>query len=286
MESKRVPLTDGWLEVTIGGPEVSGVETIGAAHPAGAFGEGPVRLLSEAANARVICVNPRGIGSSDPAPSGQHTYTLQQMVDDLDQVRRYLDITRWFFWGMSGEGWLGQIYAHRYPEALSGLILESICPCFRARLADPTCVLSPFYPAWQAVLADRGLISFDSHAEVGDPNATEWIEIEGVGSVFRRVDGPALLVSPMPVTPEMRSAMPVLWPVDTRAWINVISTPTLIICGSADPIVPVSHARALHHSIQGSEFLIVEGAGHVPVTQKRSEVSEAVQRFLRGLSHF
>jgi pimeloyl-ACP methyl ester carboxylesterase len=244
-----------------------------------------VKLLSDTTGARVVCVNPRGIGASSPVASGQHTYTLEQMVDDIETVRDHLGIDRWIFWGMSGGGWLGQIYAQRYPGALTGLILESICSCFRLRLADPACVLSPFYPSWQLTLAERGWISADSHAEASDANTGEWIEVDGVGSVFRRRNGPALLVSPMQVSLEMRAAMPVLWTADTRARLGDIRTRTLVIAGSEDPIVPVSHARALHVAIPASDFLLVEGGGHVPVTQKRPEVAQAVQSFLEALGH-
>jgi pimeloyl-ACP methyl ester carboxylesterase len=163
------------------------------------------------------------------------------------------------------------------------VILESICSCFRLRLADPACVLSPFYPSWQSPLSERGWISADSHAEASDADAGEWIQVDGVGSVFRRRNGPALLVSPMPVSPEMRAAMPVLWSVDTRARLGEIRTRTLVIAGSEDPIVAVSHMRALHEAIPASNFLLVEGAGHVPVTQKRPEVTQAVQSFLEAL---
>lgn len=282
-ERKRIELGDGSLDVTIGGQEEADVATVCAAHPAGAFGEGPVELLNWTAHSRVVCVNPRGIGASSSVPSGQHTYTLEEMVDDVEKVRRQLRIGPWVFWGMSGGGWLGQIYARKYPDSLLGLILESVCPCFRVRLSDPNCVLSPFHQSWRPALAERGLIFEDSHAQVGDPNATEWTDVDRVGSVFRRRNGPALLVSPMPLSSEMRSAMPVLWTVDTRPWLGQIRTPTLVISGTSDPVVPVSHARALHQAIPGSEFLLVEGGGHAPVTEKRPEVARAVQRFLGTL---
>jgi pimeloyl-ACP methyl ester carboxylesterase len=69
------------------------------------------------------------------------------MVEHIESARRALDRGPWSFWGMSGGGWLAQIYAHRYPEALHAIVVESACPCFRERLADPGCVLSPYFPA-------------------------------------------------------------------------------------------------------------------------------------------
>src|SRR5690349_19848018 len=38
----------------------------------------------------------------------------------------------------------------------------------------------------------------------GDADAAEWIAVDGVGFVWRRIDGPALFVSPFPVTEAMK----------------------------------------------------------------------------------
>jgi pimeloyl-ACP methyl ester carboxylesterase len=132
-------------------------------------------------------------------------------------------------------------------------------------------------------LAEKGLIAPDSHEVVGDPTATEWISVDGVGPVFRRRGGPALLVSPTPLSPEMQRAMPVLWTVDARGWLPALRTDTLVVCGGSDPVVPVSCARALHEAIPGSELVVVEGGGHVPTTQRHPAVAEAVRRFLGRL---
>jgi pimeloyl-ACP methyl ester carboxylesterase len=244
--------------------------TICAAHPAEPFGEGVIELLSATSGARVVCVNPRGP-------------TLEEMVDDLETVRRSLGAERWVFWGMSGGGWLAQIYAHRYPDALAGIIVEGACTCFRERLTDPACMLSPFFPSWRSALEDAGLLDPGSHREVGEADDTEWIEVPGVGSVFRHRGGPALLVSPMPVSEGMRRVMPELWRFDSRDWLSTVRVPTLVLSGTADPVVPIAHARAVHEAIPGSRWMAVEGAGHVPVVERRPEVGEAVRGFLADL---
>ena len=280
-ETRLIDLPDCSLEIAVGGAENSTLPTICAAHPAGAFSQNVVELLSWTANTRVVCVNLRGTGKSSPVSSGHGPYDLEQMVDDIEQVRVHLGIERWVFWGMSGGGWLGQIYALEYADALEAVLLESVCACFRVRLADPECILSPFHPSWRPALEQRGLITEFSHAEGGDAGATAWVDVEGVGAVFRRRGGPALLVSPTPVAPEMRRAMPVLWSVDTRPWLGQIPVSTLVVCGTADPIVPVQHARALHERIPGSEIFLARDGGHAPVTQRRPEMVEAVRRFLQ-----
>jgi pimeloyl-ACP methyl ester carboxylesterase len=276
LEVARSPATQGQAPTDV---------TVAAAHPADAMGTATAALLAGAADLPVVCINPRGLGASTAAPAGGQR--LEQMVDDLEAVRRQLGLGAWVFWGMSGGGWLGQIYARKYPQAIRGLILESVCACFRVRLADPDCLLSPLHPAWRAALEGHGLIAPDAHAGPGaavsprEEPPTTWIDVEGVGSVWRDVDGPARLVAPFPLSPEMRACMPQLWAFDARGWLGEIATPTLVIAGDADPVVPVAHAQALYRGIRGAEMLTVAGAGHVPVGQGRPEVGEAVRRFVR-----
>lgn len=258
----------GEIEVFLGGGITT--LTICAAHPAEPLGEGAAELLANASGARVVCVSP-----------GRPT--LEEMVDNLEAVRRSLDLGRWVFWGMSGGGWLAQIYAHRYPEALAGIIVEGACPCFRERLADPACVLSPFFPAWRPALEGAGLLDPESHRDASPADDAEWIEVPNVGSVFRRRNGPALLVSPMPVSDGMRKVMPELWKFDSRDWLATIRVPTLVLSGTADPVVPIARARAVHEAIHGSRWVPVEGAGHVPVAERRPEVGLAVRGFLGEL---
>jgi pimeloyl-ACP methyl ester carboxylesterase len=269
VEKRQLETDRGEIEIYAGGGAESAL-TLCAAHPAEPLGEGAVELLAAASGARVVCVSP-----------GRPT--LEEMVDDLEAVRRSLDLERWVFWGMSGGGWLAQIYAHRYPEALSGVIVEGACPCFRERLADPVCVLSPFFPAWRTALETAGLLDPESHREASPAAGSEWIEVEGAGSVFRRPDGPALLVSPMPVSDGMCRVMPELWKFDSREWLSTIRVPTLVLAGTEDPIAPLAHVRAVHEAISGSRWVAVEGAGHVPVAEKRPEVGAAVRGFLGEL---
>jgi 3-oxoadipate enol-lactonase len=241
-----------------------------AAHPADRFDEDTARLLAEAGGAHVVCVNPRA-----PAP-------LAQMVDDVELARRALALGRWTFWGLSGGGWLAQLAALRHPDAVAGIIVESACACFRARLADPACPLSPRFPAWRPHLEAAGLLDETVHDDPA-PGDTEWADLAGVGALWRRRNGPALLVSPAPLPAAMRDAMPELWTVDTRAALPSLRTPALVLAGGADPIVPVAHVRAVAGAIPGARFVLVDGAGHVPTAERRPEAAAAARGFLARL---
>jgi 3-oxoadipate enol-lactonase len=247
-----------------------------ASHPAEAFKENTVQLLRRIASAPVICVNPRGVGGSSPTTH----CPLEQMVDDIEEVRHRLEVGPWVFWGMSGGGWLAQIYARRHPKALGGIIVESACACFRERLGDPACVLSPFFPAWRTGLVEAGLLPQAAEADSVPADDAEWVELKGVGQVLRSHNGPALLVSPAPLSAAMRQAMPEFLAFDSRAWLREVQIPALIIAGTDDPVVPLARARAVHEAISGSTFVAIDGGKHVPSLEPRLEIERAIQEFI------
>jgi len=284
IERTSVEFEGGTLEVFASSGEGGGGPVIAAAHPVDLFNEQTVALLVNASRARVISVSPRGVGSSSlPVRPGDRT--LEGVVEQLEAVRRALGLERWVFWGMSGGSMTGQVYARHHPEALAGLILSSAGPCFRQTVGDPACVLSPWFPAWQAGLAAAGLTGGmakeEAETEVAAiAEATAWEVVAGVGWVFRRRGGPVLLVSPVEPSPQMQRMMPALWSFDAHGWLGAVRVPTLVMCGTNDPVVPLAYGRSVHEAIPGSDFLAVEGAGHVPLTDRPTEVASAVRRFL------
>jgi len=274
-----VPVSGGHIEITCCGELTSDEQTvICASHPIEALGPTTSALLATASGTAVVSVNPRGVGNSSKV-EGQRD-ELVQVVDDLEAVRRHLGVKQWVFWGMSGGGWLGQLYAHRYPQSLAAIILESICACLRERAADPECVLSPRFPAWREALAAGGLLDLNSALTACTREQLEWVAGPGMGATLRRQGGPAVLVSPIALTENMRRTLPLLFELDTRPWLKLIAVPALVLCGTADPLLPIRHARALHEGLLDSEFVAIEGAGHVPVTELHVEVTTAVRAFL------
>ena len=49
---------------------------------------------------------------------------------------------------------------------------------------------------------------------------------------------------------------------DRRPGLQGLNTPTLVIHGTDDPLVPVTGGIDTHENIAGSELLLIEGMGH------------------------
>lgn len=56
--------------------------------------------------------------------------------------------------------------------------------------------------------------------------------------------------------------------------------PVLIVWGSRDPIIPVSHGEAAHESLPGSRLEVFEGAGHLPQLEEPGRFVAVLERFL------
>jgi len=239
-----------------------------APHPVALFSNEATILLADIAGAPVTAVGP-----------GENATTLEDIVDAIEEHRRYLGLDQWVLWGMSGGSFLAQLYARKHPERVLGLILASSGPYFRRTVEDPDCILCPRNPAWANKLASAGLLT----GHYGD-GPTSWEQIDGVGWVFRRQEGAALLVSPDTPSLELKRIMPALWAFDSQAWLPQITQPALVMCGTADPIVPIRHARALAELLSNGHLVLVKDAGHIPLTDQRPQVESAIRAFLADLS--
>lgn len=77
-------------------------------------------------NFELIYYDQRGCGQSDfNAGSG---YSMEQTVDDLDELRKALNLDRWIVFGHSFGGAVAQYYTIKYPENVLGMVLVATVP--------------------------------------------------------------------------------------------------------------------------------------------------------------
>jgi proline iminopeptidase len=81
---------------------------------------GLLKLAS--ANLRVILFNPRGVGHSW-APKNPREYTIANMAEDVEAIRRAFGIRELHLLGYSAGGFVALEYAHRYERHLTSLLL-------------------------------------------------------------------------------------------------------------------------------------------------------------------
>lgn len=67
--------------------------------------------------------------------------------------------------------------------------------------------------------------------------------------------------------------------------IGAIGTPTLIVWGACDRMIPIEHGRAWAAGIPGAEFAIIEDAGHLPQLETPDAFADRVTAFAGQAVH-
>jgi pimeloyl-ACP methyl ester carboxylesterase len=68
---------------------------------------------------------------------------------------------------------------------------------------------------------------------------------------------------------------------DTTDILSKIKIPTLIICGTEDKLSPPDVMMAMSDKINGSEFQLIDSAGHMSPIEKPKIVNDAIRNFLK-----
>ena len=63
--------------------------------------------------------------------------------------------------------------------------------------------------------------------------------------------------------------------------LHSISTPTMIIWGSNDPVIPINHSDSFVSAIQDCRFFRMDGCGHTPYVDEPENFTKLVTDFLR-----
>ncbi|BCJ88299.1 alpha/beta fold hydrolase [Effusibacillus dendaii] len=81
----------------------------------------------------------------------------------------------------------------------------------------------------------------------------------------------------------MQAAAKFLWPIPDKGLksrIHRIKSPTLIIWGREDRLIPLVYAEEFHNRIQGSELKIIDNASHLVTLEQTAEAISCIRDFL------
>lgn len=199
---------------------------------------------------------PAVIGAIMSGQDPQVPYKLEDMAADAVGLLDALDIARAHVVGASMGGMIAQLVAADYPSRT--LSLTSIM----SSTGNPS--LPPATPEAIGVLMSRpqgadldALIDFGVRAArvIGSPNypAEETVLRARVRRDVERSNYPAGFA---------RQMAAIYASGDRRAKLAQIIAPTVVVHGSADPLVPIDGGRDTAANIGGAELVEIDGMGH------------------------
>ncbi|MDX6628658.1 MAG: non-heme chloroperoxidase [Gaiellales bacterium] len=223
---------------------------------------------------RVITYDRRGFGDSSQPSFG---YDYDTFAQDLHLLITELDLREVVLGGMSmGGGEVARYLAAYGSERVSAAAIISGVPPFLLKTRETPQGLdqSVFDDIQTAIAKDRlayltGFLAafFNTDVLLGKRVSDE---------VVRDSWNIAAGASPIGTW-----SCPQTWHTDFRDDLKHIDVPTLVMHGDADRILPIEATGArTHEAIEGSRFLVVEGAPHGLLWTHAEEVNRGLLKFL------
>ena len=198
--------------------------------------------------------------------NGAEDYGFADLAADAAALITALGHQRASVFGHSLGGVIAQALALHHPEVVDGLILSSTF-----RLGVSPLPLNP--SVFMHIAALRQGLPATAPEIAGYFFPAEFLQDHpGLSAMFEGTRR----------TPEQAGRRARI-PPDGPADLGTIRTPTLVLAGSEDRLIPPDHTRGLADEIVGAMFEWVQGAGHIGPMQKPATVAAAVARFLDTL---
>jgi pimeloyl-ACP methyl ester carboxylesterase len=212
---------------------------------------------------RLLALDLRGFGASD---RGEGPLTVEAYADDVAALLDTLGHQRIVLVGLSMGGYVALAFAERHRERLAGLVLmdTKASPDDDAGRKGRDEVIATIATDGTskpiATMMDK-LFAGDTPAEVR----------ERVLAMMQRASPAAMTgaLGAMRDRPDRRALLP-----------QMGNVPVLVIVGKEDRLTPPEVNREMAEAAPGADFVLVEGAGHLPPMERPQTVNEALQPFL------
>lgn len=221
-----------------------------------------MRLVGDYA---IVTYDKRGHGLSD---IGYSPYAMQDHVDDLAGLMDMLNVRNAIVCGLSVGGMIAQGLAFSRPELVKALIL---CDTGHKIGNDDL---------WN----DRiGIVTEKGIEAIADQIMSRWFS-----EAYRRPDNAEFasyrnMLTRTPIAGYVGTSV-ALRDTDYTEQTPTIKVPTLCLVGDEDGSTPPSLVKELSDLIDGAEYHIIEGAGHLPCIEKPDDFAALLKPFLSGLS--
>lgn len=216
-------------------------------------------------------------GNGRPAPVAESDYTHEKMIDDLDALRNTLGFKQWIVIGHSYGGFIAQLYAIKYPDTVSQLVLLDTSPASALGNADGAqLVAKKITPEQTAALGKLATVTDDNEwAQIWHTILPLYFYNADVGAAFIASDKTTYRATG--ISWAAKNLTPTY---DTRPFLGQLAMPTLVGVGRYDWITTVRKSEVIYKLIPGSELVIFEQSGHFTFVEEQNKVLETLQRFL------
>jgi proline iminopeptidase len=257
----------------------------------------------------VVYLDQRGCGESERlTPETQKTFTVKNLLADLEAVREFLKIKNWYVLGHSWGGMLGLEYAAMFPNKIAGLMVMdgllsqpmSQDAIFRAasewvkkdlkstdkariergKQLEPYLAIGPKLPAGpQRMMSAMQFAMSLPELYYANLARRDTYQKSIQSEITRRKLTPSVLYANEPAFALVqndnyatRTAEPLL---------SKISVRTLVLHGKNDGVIPIAHGQKVAQGIRGAKLIALNNCGHFPFAEQPEKTTRAILEFAR-----
>lgn len=227
---------------------------------------------------RVVRYDNRDTGRSTSYEPGSATYTAEDLAGDLLAVLGAYGFERAHLVGMSLGGLIAQITAVSAPERVASMTLIGSEPLGGSDNELPG--IDERFMSHFATMGDLDWADDDAVAAFlleiarlssGTPDAFDpESSIERIAAEQHRTDSMQHAFNHATIGMER----------DWTGCLAGVTTPTLVIHGELDPILPLENGRAIHEQIDGARLYVLSGVGHELPDHSIGEIANAITDFI------
>ena len=218
---------------------------------------------------RVITTDYRGIGNS----GGTAPLTVGEMADDAIQLIRALGLKTVDVLGFSLGGFVAQDIALKAPDLVRRLILTGTGPAGGTGIDKVGTVSWPLILKGLLTLRDPKFYLFFTSSANGRRSASQYLR-RLKARKNNRDKGP----TPRAFLRQLKAIT--AWGKQPRQALGRLRTPTLVVNGDNDIMVPSVNSFELARLIPDAQLVIYEDAGHGGIFQHHADFVAKAQAFL------
>lgn len=242
------------------------------------------KLSALADSMQLVYIDNRGSGLTEKGP--QSTYTLENNVADIEELRKHLGVNKIVILGQSYGGMTALEYAKKYPENLDGLLLVTTSPSYQLFSEGAKHFVARNGTRKQQEMVE---VLFDKGFET-DEELAQFYNV--MGSMYSYTYNPKTATEDQKRNREHAQARSTrsrealnegfqrfLKEYDVVNDLPSIKVPTLIIGGRHDWITPVEDSILMADKIPNNTLVIFENSSH-------SVLTDAYELFISTVSKF
>ena len=194
---------------------------------------------------------------------------------DMDQINveiNALNLSHFSIMGWSFGGQIALYYSYKFPKKIKKLFLVSTTPCFVNQIEE-----------WTNGVEKEVFNKFANDL-IGDWQTTmeRFLNLQLLGSECRKTilkKLKPLFLKTAPDIDSLKRSLNLLLKNDLRYLLSHIDTPTMIMTGNLDKLVPLEASEFMNKKLKFSKIKIFKGAAHLPFLSHSDDFMNTFQEF-------